>query len=108
MKLPKEFILEIPTWGLKELWEHLQHLEQDDEIDMDTYSLIKNGIRIPCHIGHLIESRRVEKQKNGIVIINRKAYKIEDVWDEIDKRKTLMRAALYNNINEAGTTKPRI
>lgn len=99
---------EIYSWDTIELWNAIQLLEDEDKQDhYEELQQIKYGINIQVPIIYIIKDWTEEYPNNKrIAIKGHGKHSIQDYYDEVDERNTLMRKIILSTI-EKPTNEPR-
>lgn len=103
MKLKPEFIIEVMKSDLRTLYNmfRLTIIEEGEEIEEnEDYKQVRGGVKVKFDIHRIINKLYVERPKQGVIIIGDEQLTLEEYWDEMEKRETIIRKKLYDNIEE--------
>lgn len=103
-----ETLLEVVAHGdMQVLWKHLRMLA-DEYVEINELMRdVKYGVSLRFNINHYIKDNFVVKAKSGLVLIDKKTYKLEEFWDEMDNRESLARKIIYKYMEDEEALKPR-
>ena len=102
---------DVMTWETKKLWNTLNTLKNDLDlnIDMDIYTKCKFGIRIGCPVWYFTEEwYEIYPSSRKVKIVGYGKFWLKDFMQEKEDRDSLMRNLIIDNINEDGMIEGRV
>lgn len=84
---------DIRTLTTKQAWEAFI---TEGGKETEAYEQVRFGIKIKFDIHYYIEDYLTIKPKKGVAVIRGKAYKLEDLWSEIEDRTIKMKEYLLS------------
>ena len=94
-----ENIDEIYKWDIQELWNAFQHIESEPIYDKEFHQ-VKYGIKIKIHINYFInELYKIYTDGKNVKFIPYDPISIIDFWEELDKRKYIMREIILEELS---------
>ena len=99
---------EIYGWSIEQLWNAFTHIESDPEYEEEVEK-VKYGTIIKIHIQYFIKKLIKEYPDTETAEIpNKRPINIEQVWDEENERKKVMREIILRELEkEESPLKPR-
>lgn len=109
MKIPQATAEKVMTGSMQNLWDTFINLEGEYDGFEEDYELIRYGISVKFEIYDLWEDTKqiIRKDKDEMVIVKGKQYKLEAFRTEKEERRRMMANAIIENTEEKEVLHPR-
>jgi hypothetical protein len=95
---------EVVSWKLEKLWNTTLILLDDEELselEARNMNYAKFGIKIKIPIQYILKSYYTEYPSSGNAkVLGYGKCKLQSLWDEIEKRETILRKLIIDNVTD--------